>query len=72
MKLFFKKMFLKYIKKPPLLLKSLAYQIITQKIKVTVLLKEMLKVLQEKRGNWAQQTKPQATTLISLWLVHVS
>ena len=27
----------------------------------------MLKVLQEKRANWAQQTKPQATTLISLW-----
>lgn len=68
MKLFFKKMFLKYIyKKTLLLLKSLAYQIITQKIKITVLLKEMLKVLQEKRVNWAQQTKPQATTLISLW-----
>lgn len=30
-------------------------------------LQGMLKVLQEKRANWARQTKPQATTLISLW-----
>lgn len=61
MKLFFKKMFLKYIKKQLLLLKSLAYQIITQKIKITVLLQETLKFCEKKEpiGHDKQNHKQQ-------------